>query len=36
MKLSDTPLGLILNFNETLLKNGIKRMALSKDAKTAE
>ncbi|MCB1563012.1 MAG: GxxExxY protein [Alphaproteobacteria bacterium] len=36
MKLSDTPLGLILNFNETLLKNGIKRMALSKDAKTVE
>ncbi len=31
MKLSDTSVGLILNFNEALLKNGIKRMALSGD-----
>jgi len=29
MRLSKTPLGLLINFNETLLKNGIKRFALS-------
>jgi GxxExxY protein len=29
MKLSRTELGLIINFNEVLLKNGIKRVALS-------
>ncbi len=29
MKLSKTPLGLLINFNEKLLKDGIKRFALT-------
>lgn len=29
MKLSKSPLGLLINFNEKLLKNGIKRYALT-------
>ncbi|MFP4313271.1 MAG: GxxExxY protein [Alphaproteobacteria bacterium] len=29
MKLAKSPLGLLINFNETLLKNGIKRYALT-------
>lgn len=32
MKLTGKPLGLLINFNETLLKNGIRRVALSTDA----
>ncbi len=31
MKLSKIPLGLIMNFNAVLLKDGIKRMALSQN-----
>ena len=33
LKLSDITLGLLLNFNETSLKNGIKRIAKSKESK---
>lgn len=29
MKLSKSPLGLLINFNEPLLKNGVRRFALS-------
>ncbi len=29
LKLSDFPLGLLINFNETSLKNGIKRIAMT-------
>lgn len=32
MKLSKSPLGLLINFNETLLKNGVKRFAYTEFA----
>lgn len=32
MKLSKSPLGLLINFNEKLLKDGVKRFALSEFA----
>ena len=32
MRLSQSPLGLLINFNEKLLKNGIERMALTEFA----
>lgn len=33
MKLSKSPLGLLINFNEKLLKDGVKRFALAEFAK---
>jgi GxxExxY protein len=35
LKLSEIPLGLILNFNEPVLKNGIRRFALGSSATPA-
>ena len=34
LKLSDKKLGFLINFNESILKNGLERIALSKPRKS--